>query len=59
MLDDIGNNVEKGSSFTESLRPYQKVFGEMFVSMVDAGEMSGKLEEVLHQLFIQMKSFNT
>ena len=55
VLFDVADQVEKGSGFSESLRKYDNVFGEMFVSMIDAGELSGKLEEVLHELFIQMK----
>lgn len=55
VLNDIGKRVEKGNSFASALKEHHKIFGELFVSMVDAGEMSGKLEEVLHELFIQMK----
>ncbi len=55
ILNDVSDKVEKGSSFAESLAPYRKVFGEMFINMIEAGELSGKLEEVLKQLFIQMK----
>lgn len=55
ILTDISVKVEKGSGFADSLRPYDKIFGEMFIGMVDAGELSGKLEDVLNELFIQMK----
>jgi len=55
ILNDVSDKVEKGTSFAESLKPYEKIFGEMFINMVEAGELSGKLEEVLSQLFIQMK----
>jgi len=54
----IAANVEKGVSFTESLKPHQKVFSELFVSMIEAGEVSGKLEDVLVQLYIQLKKQN-
>lgn len=55
ILTDVATRVEKGSSFAESLEGYRKVFGDLFLSMIDAGELSGKLEEVLKQLFVQMK----
>lgn len=55
ILTDIASRVEKGSSFAEALESYRKVFGDLFLSMIDAGEISGKLEEVLRQLFVQMK----
>ena len=55
VLTEVGSQVEKGTAFAESLRPYKKVFGELFIAMIEAGELSGKLEDVLHELFIQMK----
>lgn len=55
VLKDVSSKVEKGKSFGEALALYYDVFGEMFISMVEAGEISGKLEEVLEQIFIQMK----
>ena len=55
ILIEIAGNVEKGVSFTESLKPHQKIFGELFVNMIEAGELSGKLEDVLNRLYIQLK----
>ncbi len=55
IINDISGNVEKGVSFTESLRPHEKIFGQLFVSMIESGEISGKLEEVLKRLYIQFK----
>src|SRR3989344_208439 len=54
-LDNLASDVEKGKSFSESLRPYEKIFGELFINMIEAGELSGKLESVLGQLYIQIK----
>ncbi|PIV50245.1 hypothetical protein CO115_05245 [Candidatus Falkowbacteria bacterium CG_4_9_14_3_um_filter_36_9] len=55
ILIDIANSVTKGTSLSASLKPYSHIFGELFISMIDAGELSGKLEEVLAQLYIQLK----
>jgi len=55
VIADTSNNVEKGVSFTESLKPHEKIFGQLFINMVESGEISGKLEEVLRGLFIQIK----
>lgn len=55
IIGQVSRNVEKGVSFTESLRPYEKVFGQLFINMVESGEISGKLEEVLKKLYIQFK----
>lgn len=55
ILKEISANVERGVSLTESLKPYERVFGELYVNMIEAGEVSGKLEEVLSNLYLQMK----
>jgi len=55
ILNNVGKKVEEGASFAEALKPHQKIFGEMFISMIEAGELSGKLESVLNELFIQIK----
>lgn len=55
IIGEVSKNVEKGVSFTESLRPYEKVFGQLFINMIESGEISGKLEEVLKKLYIQFK----
>ncbi len=55
IIEDISANVEKGTSFTESLKPHENIFGVLFVNMIESGEVSGKLEDVLAQLYIQLK----
>lgn len=55
IISDISSAVERGVSLAESLKPHKKIFGELFINMVESGELSGKLEEVLDQLYIQMK----
>ncbi|MDD4271357.1 MAG: type II secretion system F family protein [Patescibacteria group bacterium] len=55
IINDVSKNVEKGISFTESLKPHEKIFGQLFINMIESGEVSGKLEEVLKRLYIQFK----
>ncbi|MFA6393376.1 MAG: type II secretion system F family protein [Patescibacteria group bacterium] len=55
VLTDIALRVEKGESFHESLQSHERIFGELFINMIEAGEVSGKLEEVLGQVYIQSK----
>lgn len=55
IIKEIADSVERGVSLTESLRPHGRVFGELFINMIEAGEVSGKLEDVLAQLYIQQK----
>ncbi len=58
ILEEIAEKVEKGVSFAEALKTHEKIFGELFINMVEAGEISGKLENVLGQLFVQIKKQN-
>src|SRR3989339_1671080 len=55
ILTDLEQQVEKGNLLSKGLERYERTFGELFINMVRAGEASGKLEEVLKQLFTQMK----
>ncbi len=43
-------SVESGSTFSESLTNYPKIFNHLFVNMVRAGEAGGVLEVVLNRL---------
>lgn len=49
-LTGMGQAVESGSTFSESLAAYPKLFNKLFVNMVKAGEAGGVLEVVLNRL---------
>ncbi|MFH0818703.1 MAG: type II secretion system F family protein [Patescibacteria group bacterium] len=56
---DIKQQIEKGTTFYLALTYYQYIFGELFVNLIEAGEISGKLEQTLNHLLVQMKkSYN-
>lgn len=55
VLADVESEVERGNTFAHGLARHRAVFGDLFISMIEGGEASGKLEEVLNQLFIQLK----
>lgn len=50
MLEEIAQDVQGGSSFTEALSKHPSVFSPVYVSLVRAGEASGKLDEILIRL---------
>ena len=56
ILSDIGDQIKKGKTFSNSLRKYDKIFPEVFVSMVSAGEESGKLADSLNVVASQMET---
>lgn len=50
VLADCRNNVNEGSTLQKAMLKYPKVFDNVFVSMVGAGEMSGSLDVILLRL---------
>ena len=50
IIRDITSRVESGDNFSQALHRHPKVFNRMYVSMVDAGEKGGLLQEILDRL---------
>ena len=46
----IHDDVESGKSLSEAIEKHKKIFSGLFISMVRAGESSGRLEEILDRL---------
>jgi len=46
----ISEAVEGGSTFSEAMAQYPKIFNKLYVNMVKAGEVAGALETVLNRL---------
>ncbi|MBR5522079.1 MAG: type II secretion system F family protein, partial [Akkermansia sp.] len=46
----LSDSVQGGSTFSEALSTYPKMFNRLFVNMVKAGEIGGVLEVVLRRL---------
>ena len=49
-LGALGDAVQGGSTFSDALSSYPKLFNRLFVNMVKAGEVGGVLEVVLKRL---------
>ncbi len=49
-LNGIADNIAAGGTFSESLTQYPKIFDNLYVNMVKAGEAGGVLEVVLGRL---------
>ncbi|MBM4260656.1 MAG: type II secretion system F family protein [Deltaproteobacteria bacterium] len=54
-LKTVRKNVEGGSTLAESLKKHPKIFDDLYVNMVEAGEMGGALNTILNRiaLFIE------
>jgi type IV pilus assembly protein PilC len=50
ILKQVKNTVESGSTFSDALRRHPKVFDELFVNLIAAGEVGGILDTILNRL---------
>lgn len=55
IVTDLIESIEGGQSLSEALRHHGEVFNETFVSLITAGESSGKLAEVFRNLSESLK----
>ena len=51
-IGEIARSIEEGENLTSALERQPDVFNNLFVNMVRAGEVSGKLPEILERLAI-------
>lgn len=58
-LDSINGDVESGVSLADALGKHPKVFSDIYVNMVRAGEAAGILDEVLNRLAVQQEKSAT
>jgi len=49
-INSLADSVQSGSTFSESLTQFPKIFNKLYVNMVKAGELGGVLELVLNRL---------
>lgn len=49
-LSDVRERVQSGSTLAEALGKHPKIFDELFVNMVEAGEVGGALDTILLRL---------
>ncbi len=50
IINDVKQDVEGGATFAEALGKHPKVFDQLFVNMVQAGEVGGILDVILMRL---------
>ncbi len=49
-VGEVKNSVEAGSTFSDALKKHPKVFDELYVNMIHAGEVGGLLDTILTRL---------
>jgi len=50
LMQDLGREVESGTSLSNSLKKHPKHFNRLFTSLTEAGEESGKLDTMLDRV---------
>lgn len=52
VIRNVKQDIASGTSFSEAVRKYPRAFPNLFISMVEAGEASGGLAEILAKVAI-------
>jgi len=55
ILMDVKESVEGGSTFADSLKKHPKVFDELYINLVAAGEVGGILDTILSRLAVYIE----
>jgi type IV pilus assembly protein PilC len=55
ILSNVKSQVEQGSTFSDSLRRHPKVFDDLYVNLVAAGEVGGILDTILNRLAVYIE----
>ncbi|MGB0560950.1 MAG: type II secretion system F family protein [Spirulinaceae cyanobacterium] len=55
-LVGISGEVQQGTGLSESMRKYPECFDKLYVSMVEAGEVGGVLDQVLDRLAVLLEN---
>jgi len=55
ILSDLKFAIENGQNLSAGLEHYKDDFNDIFINMIKAGEASGKVEESLQRLSVQLK----
>ncbi len=53
VIEDISNSVQGGSSLADAMRQHPKIFDTIYISMVEAGEKGGNLDDTMMRLATQ------
>ncbi|MGE0492410.1 MAG: type II secretion system F family protein [Vulcanimicrobiota bacterium] len=55
VLENLGQSLQKGASFSGALSDHPKIFDEMYINMVKVGEMGGSLSDCMSRLALMME----
>jgi type IV pilus assembly protein PilC len=56
IIRDVRTDISSGNSFSSSVRKFPRAFNSLFISMIEAGEASGALAEILSKVAAYFES---
>lgn len=59
VIKDVLEHINKGEQFYQALARHPKVFNDLYIAMMQAGEESGGMSEAFHTLSVQMEKSST
>ena len=57
-LNNVYEDVNKGMTFSESLKTHKKIFPDLLINMVEAGEVSGNLDVIMARMATHFEKEN-
>lgn len=55
LIGDMYEDLQKGNTFSEALSHHKDVFPHIFISMVEAGELSGNIDIIMERLSVHFE----
>lgn len=57
-LANINEDIQKGLTLSEAMKKHQKIFPQILISMVEAGEVSGNLDTIMERMAVHFEKEN-
>jgi type IV pilus assembly protein PilC len=58
VVGEVYEEVQKGLTFAEALKKHQKIFPDLLINMVEAGEVSGTLDVIMDRMAVHYEKEN-
>ena len=58
LLQQVERDIREGSSLSKALRQFENLFGKLYISLIQAGEISGNLDASIERLSEYIESQN-
>jgi len=58
LLEQVERDIREGSSLSKALQKFEKLFGKLYLSLVQAGEISGNLDASIEHLSAYLETQN-